>query len=96
MSDWRIGKLEEALRENQKRNRQSESERRDEQAEMVIQEKDQEITDLKEELNVIKKLHSSQLDEQKKTQSEVDTLKSKMKTLDKTVATDGLCMSSST
>ena len=84
LSDWRIGKLEEALQNQQKRNRKSENERKDEQTEMALQGKDNEITDLKEELNVIKKLHSTQLEENKKTLGEVDTFKSKLKTLGKT------------
>ena len=84
LSDWRIGKLEEALQNQQKRNRKSENERKDEQSEMALQGKDNEITDLKEELSVIKKLHSTQLEENKKTLGEVDTFKSKLKTLGKT------------
>ena len=84
LSDWRIGKLEEALQNQQKRNRKSENERKDEQTEMALQGKDNEITDLKEELGVIKKLHSTQLEENKKTLGEVDTFKSKLKTLGKT------------
>mgnify|MGYP001496078111 CR=1 FL=1 len=84
LSDWRIGKLEEALQNQQKRNRKSENERKDEQTEMALQGKDNEITDLKEELSVIKKLHSTQLEENKKTLGEVDTFKSKLKTLGKT------------
>lgn len=84
LSDWRIGKLEEALQNQQKRNRKSENERKDEQTEMALQGKDNEITDLKEELSVIKKLHSTQLEENKKTLGEVDTFKSKLKTLSKT------------
>ena len=77
--------MEEALLQSQqKRNRASENERKDEQTEMALQGKDNEITDLKEELSVIKKLHSTQLEENKKAQGEVDTFKSKLKTLGKT------------
>ena len=76
--------MEEALQNQQKRNRASENERKDEQTEMALQGKDNEITDLKEELSVIKKLHSTQLEENKKTLGEVDTFKSKLKTLGKT------------
>ena len=76
--------MEEALQNQQKRNRKSENERKDEQTEMALQGKDNEITDLKEELSVIKKLHSTQLEENKKTHDEVDTLKSKLKTLGRT------------
>merc|ERR1711997_1379763 len=58
LSDWRIGKLEEALKENQKKNRlESESARRSEQNDFAMQEKTNEIADLKEELEVIKTLH---------------------------------------
>ena len=77
--------MEEALRENQKKNRlESESSRRSEQTDLAIQEKTNEIADLKEELSVIKKLHSTQLDENKKAEEEVTSLKSKLKDLDKT------------
>ena len=76
--------MEEALQNQQKRNRVSENQRKDEQTEMALQEKDNEITDLKEELSVIKKLHSTQLEENKKSHGEVDTFKSKLKTLGKT------------
>ena len=77
--------MEEALQKSQqKRNRASENERKDERTEMALQGKDNEITDLKEELSVIKKLHSTQLEENKKTQGEVDTFKSKLKILGKT------------
>ena len=75
--------MEEALQNQQKRNRVSENQRKDEQTEMALQEKDNEITDLKEELSVIKKLHSTQLEENKKSHGEVDTFKSKLKTLGK-------------
>ena len=76
------------MRENQKKNRlESELSRRSEQAENVIQEKDNEIEDLKEELSVLKKLHSTQLDENKKAEEEVNNVKSKLKDFEKTKMT---------
>ena len=67
LSDWRISKLEEALREKRQRSRlSSTSQRNEEQYEADIKEKGQEIEHLKEELEAIKTLHSSTLGSMKK------------------------------
>ena len=87
LSDWRIGKLEEALRENQKRNKLDSSEnhgQRNVQNENALKEKDDEITSLKEELNAIKNLHTKTLDKNRKTEEEFALVKSKLKTVEET------------
>ena len=80
LSDWRISKLEEALREKSKRTRlDSSTTSRDDQYEERLNDKEKELNQLQEELDAIKTLHSSTLEKVKKYGEETEKLRQELR-----------------
>ena len=85
LSDWRIGKLEEALKENRKKNKHhdnDELEKKLEENQKELDEKTNDLIHLQDELEALKNLHSSVVEDNKKLETDYESTKSAMEKLE--------------